>query len=74
VAGGADELLDAPAGHGLDPVADGQGGEHDRQVRYEESQTGPRRDATSLNQGHYGSPEDNPVLILPTSNPRFTQS
>ena len=31
-AGGADEFLDAPAGLGLDPVADGHGGEHDGQV------------------------------------------
>jgi hypothetical protein len=37
-------------------------------------QTGPRQDATSLNQGHCGSPEDNPVLILLASDPRFTQS
>jgi hypothetical protein len=34
-AGGADEFPDAPAGDGLDPVADGQGGEHDGQVRFD---------------------------------------
>ena len=28
----------------------------------------PRQDATRLNQGHCGSPEDNPVLILPASD------
>ena len=32
-AGGADELLDGPAGAVLDEPGDGQGGEHDRQVR-----------------------------------------
>jgi hypothetical protein len=37
-------------------------------VSYEESQTGPRQHATRLNQGHCGSPEDNPVLILPASD------
>ena len=37
-------------------------------VSYEESQTGPRQDAPRLNQGHCGSPEDNPVLILPASD------
>jgi len=31
-AGGADELPDRPAGAVLDPGADGEGGEHDRQV------------------------------------------
>jgi hypothetical protein len=34
-AGGADEFPDAPAGGGLDPVADGQGGEDDGQVRFD---------------------------------------
>jgi hypothetical protein len=32
-AGGAGKFLDAPAGLGLDSMADGQGGKHDRQVR-----------------------------------------
>ena len=32
-AGGLDEFPDGPAGGLLDPAADGQGGEHDRQVR-----------------------------------------
>src|SRR3954465_9997502 len=31
-AGGADELLDRPAGRVLDEAGDGQGGEHDREV------------------------------------------
>jgi hypothetical protein len=31
-AGGSDEFRDAPAGLVFDPVADGRGGEHDRQV------------------------------------------
>src|SRR3954447_10807372 len=31
-AGGADELLDRPAGPVLDPAADREGGEHDAQV------------------------------------------
>src|SRR4051794_19612051 len=34
-AGRADELPDAPVGRGLGPVADGQGGEHDGQVRFD---------------------------------------
>jgi hypothetical protein len=32
-AGGTDEPLGRPAGGLLDPAEDGQGGEHDRQVR-----------------------------------------
>ena len=34
-AGGADESLDAPTGLVLDIVADGHGGEHDRQVGFD---------------------------------------
>jgi hypothetical protein len=34
-AGGTHEFLDAPAGLGLDVVADGQRGEHDAQVRFD---------------------------------------
>ena len=34
-AGGADELPDAPASGGLDPVADGQGGELNRQAGFD---------------------------------------
>ena len=36
-AGGADELLDGPAGPALDPPGDGQGGEDDRQMASMES-------------------------------------
>jgi hypothetical protein len=32
---GADEFLDAPAGLVFYPVADGHGGEHDAQVRFD---------------------------------------
>jgi len=34
-AGGFDELADRPAGRLLDPAADGHGGEHDCQVRFD---------------------------------------